>query len=201
MGRIGIYGGSFDPVHKGHLHLAEYAMEKLNLNRIILMPANISPFKQGKEDVASPEHRLNMLRLATENMENVTVSSYELENSGVSYTVCTLRHLKEMYPYDTLVLLMGSDMLLSFERWYCWQEIMEYAELGCISRTDGDGDILRRQAEKLSAFGKVSVLSGDVLPMSSTEIKSYLKKDEDCSCYLPEKVVQYIVRHKLYLTE
>ncbi len=201
MGRIGIYGGSFDPVHKGHLHLAEYAMEKLNLNRIILMPANISPFKQGKEDVASPEHRLNMLRLATENMENVTVSSYELENSGVSYTVCTLRHLKEMYTYDTLVLLMGSDMLLSFERWYCWQEIMEYAELGCISRTDGDGDILRRQAEKLSAFGKVSVLSGDVLPMSSTEIKSYLKKDEDCSCYLPEKVVQYIVRHKLYLTE
>lgn len=198
MKRIGIYGGSFDPVHKGHLHLAETAMEKLSLDEIIFMPANISPFKRDKADVTSGGDRYEMLRLAVEDRENMSVSSYELENSDVSYTVCTLRYLKELYPDSQLVLLMGSDMLMSFERWYCWQEIMEYAELGCISRNEGDGDILTKQAVKLSEYGRVHVLWEDVLPMSSTEIRSSLKKNEDCSCYLPEKVVQYIVKRHLY---
>ena len=198
MKRIGIYGGSFDPVHKGHLHLAETAMEKLSLDEIIFMPANISPFKRDKADVTSGGDRYEMLRLAVEDRENMSVSSYELENSDVSYTVYTLRHLRELYPESQLVLLMGSDMLMSFEKWYCWQEIMEYAELGCISRNEGDGDILTKQAVKLSEYGKVHVLWEDVLPMSSTEIRSSLKKNEDCSCYLPEKVVQYIVKRHLY---
>ena len=198
MGRIGIYGGSFDPVHNGHLHLAETAMKKLSLDEIIFMPANISPFKQDKADVTSGRDRYEMLRLALEDRENMSVSDYELNQTGVSYTVCTLRHMKKLYPDSQLVLLMGSDMLMSFERWYCWQEIMEYAELGCISRNEGDRDILMNQAAKLSEYGEIHVLWEDILPMSSTEVRSFLKKDEDCSCYLPEKVVQYIVKRHLY---
>ena len=198
MRRTGIYGGSFDPVHKGHLHLAETAMEKLSLDEIIFVPANISPFKCDKADVTSGSDRYEMLRLALEDRENMSVSDYELNQTGVSYTVYTLRHMKNLYPDSQLVLLMGSDMLMSFERWYCWQEIMEYAELGCISRNEGDRDILMKQAEKLSEYGKIHVLWEDILPMSSTEVRSFLKKDEDCSCYLPEKVVQYIVQRHLY---
>ncbi len=141
--RTGIYGGSFDPVHKGHIHLAETALRGFNLDMVIFMPANISPFKQGRKDVAEGRHRLEMVRLAIEGREDMTVSSFELECTGVSYTVNTLRHLKKQCPNDTLVLLMGSDMLMSFERWYCYEEIMSLAELGCISREDGDGEILR----------------------------------------------------------
>lgn len=198
MKRIGIYGGSFDPVHKGHLHLAETAVERLALDELIFMPARISPFKQDREDVTSGSDRYEMLRLALEDRENMSVSDHELRQEGVSYTVYTLRHLRELYPESQLVLLMGSDMLMSFDRWYCWQEIMENAELGCASRNEGDGDALRKKAEFLSDFGAVSVFSEDALPMSSTEIRHALKKNEDCSCYLPEKVVQYIVKHHLY---
>lgn len=198
MKRIGIYGGSFDPVHRGHLHLAETAVEKLLLNEIIFMPARISPFKQEKPDVTSGSHRMRMLQLAVEDREDMSVSDHELRQEGVSYTVYTLRHMRELHPDSQLVLLMGSDMLMSFERWYCWQEIMEIAELGCASRNEGDGEVLRKKAEFLSEFGRVSIFSEEALPMSSTEIRNALKKNEDCSCYLPEKVVQYIVKHHLY---
>lgn len=196
--RTGIYGGSFDPVHKGHIHLAETALKGFDLDRVIFMPANISPFKQGKKDVAEGRHRLEMIKLAIAERENMTVSSFELECTEVSYTVNTLRRLRKQYPNDTLVLLMGSDMFMSFERWYCYEEIMSLAELGCISREDGDGEILKKQAVKLLEKGTVRVISGDTRPMSSGEIKTYLKKNEDCSCYLPEKVVQYIMDHNLY---
>ncbi len=198
MKRIGIYGGSFDPVHNGHIHLAKTAMEGLSLDEIVFVPANISPFKQDRIDVTSGEHRLAMLRLAAEDMENVTVSGYELNAQSVSYTVYTLRHMKEVYPDCQLVLLMGSDGLMSLERWFCWQEIMSLAEIGCVSRNGDDGDKLRKKAEILSKFGMVHIFSDNALPMSSTEIRSALKKNEDCSCYLPEKVVEYIVRHHLY---
>lgn len=198
MKRIGIYGGSFDPVHNGHLHLAEVAKRRLSLDAVIFVPANVSPFKQEKTGTADGMHRLEMLCLAVEDKPGMIVSDYELRQKGVSYTVHTLRHFRGLYPEEQLVLLMGSDMLLSFQRWYCWQELMELAELGCIARTPEDAEKLHAQAEILAPYGRVQVLCDDILPLSSTEIRKILKKDEDSSCYLPEKVVQYIGAHDLY---
>lgn len=132
MGRIGIYGGSFDPVHKGHLNLAKTAIESFSLDEIVFVPAKISPFKQEKKDVASARDRMSMLQLALENEKHMSISDYELKSDGVSYTVYTMRYMKKLYKNDDIVLLMGSDGLMSFQRWYCWQEIMSMAELGCI---------------------------------------------------------------------
>ncbi|MDD6269829.1 MAG: nicotinate (nicotinamide) nucleotide adenylyltransferase [Oscillospiraceae bacterium] len=198
MKRTGIYGGSFDPVHKGHIHLAKTAMKYFDIDEVIFVPAKVSPFKQSKTDVTEGKHRLAMLRLALENEPSMSVSDYELLQENVSYTIYTVRHMKELYKEDTLVLLMGSDMFLSFQKWYCWQEIMSLAEIGCISRNSGDRDMLLKQAGILSEFGKANVCCDDILPVSSTEIRKFLKKGEECSCYLPENVVQYIVKHNLY---
>lgn len=198
MRRIGIYGGSFDPVHKGHIHLARIAIECFELDEVIFIPARISPFKQGKSDVASAGDRLTMLRLAVDRERKMSVSDYELMQEGVSYTIYTVRHMKELYPYDRFVLLMGSDGLMSFNKWYCWQEIMTLCDIGCISRKYGDSKELEKQAEFLSKNGMVYVSCEDIFPVSSTEVRQLLKKGEDCSCYLPENVVQYILKHKLY---
>ncbi len=198
MKRIGIYGGSFDPVHNGHLHLAEVAKKRLMLDAVIFVPTYVSPFKQGKTGAARGHQRLEMLRLALEDQPGLGVSDYELLQEGVSYTIYTLRHFRQQYPEDQLVLLMGSDMFLSFDRWYCWQELMTLAELGCIARTPEDAAWVEKQAEKLSAYGSAQVFCEEILPLSSTEIREKLKKGADCSCYLPKKVVQYIGAHHLY---
>ncbi len=198
MRKIGIYGGSFDPVHCGHMHLAKTAVRCFGLDEVIFVPARVSPFKQDKKDVTSDGDRIAMLRLAVEGEQNMSVSGYELTLGGVSYTVYTVRHMKKLYPLDKLVLLMGSDGLMSFDRWYCWREIMRICDIGCISRSRGDSEELARQAEILSEHGSVSIACEDIFPISSTEIRRLLKKGEDCSCYLPKNVVQYILRHKLY---
>lgn len=198
MERLGIYGGSFDPVHNGHLHLAQVAMKKLLLDQVIFVPTHVSPFKQEKTGTAEGLHRLEMLRLALEDMPRMSVSDYEMAQAAVSYTVYTLRHFRQLYPQAQLVLLMGSDMLLSFDRWYCWQELMRLAELGCVARTPEDAEKMTVQAEKLSDYGSVRIFCEEILPMSSTKIRNLLKKGADCSCYLPKKVVQYIGAHHLY---
>ncbi len=201
MKRIGIYGGSFDPVHNGHLHLASVMQKRLHLDEVIFVPTHISPFKQGKVGVTEDVHRLAMLRLALESEPGMHPDDFEMRQEGVSYTVYTLRHFKECFPDAQLVLLMGSDMLLNFERWYCWKEILAMAELGCVARTQADAEKLHEKAAQLESFGRVFVFCEDILPLSSTEIRSFFKKGEDCSCYLPQKVVQYIVTHHLYGTE
>lgn len=198
MKRIGIYGGSFDPVHKGHIHLAKTALKCFSLDKVIFVPAKVSPFKQDKKDTAKGSDRLAMLRAAIDGEKCMSVCDYELLQENVSYTVYTLRHMKKLFPNDTLVLLMGSDMFLSIQKWYRWQEIMSLAELGCISREQGDSEKLMKQAEILSEYGRAYVSCEDILPVSSTCVRALLKKGEDCSCYLPENVVQYILKHKLY---
>ena len=145
MQRIGLFGGSFNPIHNGHLHLAKAAKEGLGLDKVVLIPANVSPFKQDAPGMASGADRLAMCRLAAETLSFCEVDSCELERSGVSYTVDTVRLFRERYPEAELVLLVGSDMFLSFTRWHCWQEILEMAALGVVSRMTGDLEQLRRQ--------------------------------------------------------
>ena len=138
MQRIGLFGGSFNPIHNGHLHLVQTARESLGLDQVVLIPANVSPFKQQNPDMASGADRLAMCRLAAETLPFCTVDGCELERAGVSYTVDTVRLFRNRYPEAELVLLVGSDMFLSFPRWHCWQEILEMAALGVVSRMDGD---------------------------------------------------------------
>lgn len=198
MQRIGLLGGSFNPIHNGHLHLAKTAMQAFALDRVWFMPTYVSPFKQHAADVADGAHRLAMCRLATEGNPAFFVSDYELQQKTVSYTVHTITHLKTIFPDAQLVLLTGSDMLLRFTNWYQWQTILSFAELGVVARETDHHDLLQQTAVELSAYGKIALCCDTVFPVSSTEIREMLKKNQDCTCYLPENVVQYIVFHHLY---
>lgn len=198
--RIGIYGGSFNPVHNGHIHLAAAALSELTLDRVFLVPSRISPHRSSDEYVPEDD-RLEMLRLACEGSglgEMLCVSDCELKADRVSYTVYTVREFRSRYPEDELFLLIGSDMLLSFDKWFNWQEIMSLVTLTVVSRQDGDMEQLEKKAEELRKYGGIVICRAAPLEISSTEIRKKIAKNEKYSCYLDKNVVQYIRSRKLY---
>ena len=195
--RTGIYGGSFNPVHNGHIHLAQTAVREFSLDRLFLMPSKISPHRSSDEYV-SEKDRLEMLRLACADCEKLEVSDYELKIDRVSYSIYTVEHFREIYPEDELFLLVGSDMLLSFETWHRFEEILSKVTLCAVSRNDGDNDKLRKKAKELSKYGKILISESSALEVSSTDIRKKIEKNLDFTCYLNENVVQYIKLMGLY---
>lgn len=197
MARVGILGGSFNPIHLGHLHLAETVRERLALDEVILMPAGEAPHKSSAE-YAQAADRLAMCRLAAQAYPWMSVSDFELFREGKSYSIYTLEHLRAQRPTDALFFLIGSDMLLSFDQWYRYREILSLCTLAVISRSPQDTQKLAAAAAPLEQFGAVEVLDAAPFVASSTEIRERIKFHQDFSCYLPEKVVQYILLKKLY---
>ena len=197
MSRIALFGGSFNPIHNGHLHLAQTVHQQCGLDRMLLMPSGTAPHKSS-DAYAPAADRLAMCRLAAEPYPWLEVRDYELTKPGKSYTVETLRYLHSCFPEDALFLLTGSDMLLSFDSWYCWQEILSLAGLLCVSRGTEPEDVLRQKAAELSSYGQVTVVHAKPLPMSSSQIRHKIELCRKFSCYLPENVVQYIMLHRLY---
>ena len=149
MRKIGIFGGTFNPIHNGHLHMLEILRDRLPLDEIWVMPANIPPHKEAKE-LASGKDRLKMATLAVEDLEDVAVCDLELRSPGKSYTYDTLLHLKKAFPEDSFTLIMGSDMFLSFEKWYRHQEILSMCGIVCAARHDGEYDALMKKAKTVS---------------------------------------------------
>ncbi len=196
-----IFGGSFDPVHKGHVKLVESLCEAVMPDEVIVMPTGISPFKKDmKRRPASGEDRLEMCRLAFADMPRVTVSDYEITRPEVSYTVDTVRHFHGLYPNDELYLLIGSDMLLTFDKWRKFEEILADCTLCAASRENGSRDMesLRKKAEELRRYGNVVLIKAEPFEVSSTEIREKIMKNSDISCYVPKNVVKYILENNLY---
>ena len=195
--RIGIYGGSFNPVHNGHIHLAETAVKELGLDRLYLLPSKKSPHRSMAE-YAPDEDRLEMLRLACKGNDKLCVSDYETKSDRVSYTIYTVEHFREQYPDAELFLLVGSDMFLSFETWHRYEEILANATLCVVSREKGDLPKLMKKAEELGKYGRIQVSEAPPTEVSSTEVRKKIAKNEDFTCYLDENVVQYIRLRGLY---
>ncbi|MCI7803611.1 MAG: nicotinate (nicotinamide) nucleotide adenylyltransferase [Oscillospiraceae bacterium] len=198
MAKIGLFGGSFNPIHNGHMNLALSVKKSLGLDRIILIPSGTSPHKSSSE-YAPAEDRLEMCRLACEGYDGFEVSDYEITKPGKSYTVYTVRHFRELFPEDELYLLVGSDMLLSFDTWFEYREILEKVTVAAVSRTGDDTDELLKMTKKLSDSGKCIVVNADAVTISSSEIRKMIKNNIDLSCYLNGKVVKYIMLKKLYI--
>ena len=117
MERIGIYGGSFNPPHPGHLRVAQYALKTLGLDKILMIPTGIAPHKIMPADTPTPAQRLEMCRIAARHIPRAEACPLELEREGASYTVDTLRALRQQYPQADLWLVVGTDMVLTFDRW------------------------------------------------------------------------------------
>ena len=201
--QTGLFGGSFNPIHNGHLHLVRSVKKALHLESVVLMPTGEAPHKSSAA-YAPAADRLEMCRLAAKNFPWMQVSDYEMRRSGKSYTVETLRGLCAAEPENAWTLMIGSDMLLTFHQWVEWREILRMARLCAVSREKGDLPALEQAAEKLRQAvpdADVTVLTVPAFPVSSTQIRENLQKHADCSCLLPENVVQYIYEKKLYLQD
>lgn len=203
--KIGIYGGSFNPIHRGHLTAAQSAAQQLGLDRLFLIPASVPPHKQLSADSASAQQRLEMTVLATAEMQcKVDVLDIELRRTGKSYTSDTLRELKEKYPDDELWLLMGTDMFLSLQTWHEPEVIMSLASIGAFSRTEEgeDEEFAAQKAflEKTYGATVVTMENPRVIEISSTQVRAALPKG-DGEEYLSAAVYGYILRHGLYGTK
>lgn len=201
MSRIALFGGSFNPVHNGHFNLVKETAEKNGIDRVFVIPTFISPFKKDSGGfVADGKDRLQMCRLAFEGLPYVTVSDWELSQSEVSYSVNTVSHFREEFTDDELFFIMGSDMLLSFDRWHRYKDILALCTVIAASRENGGSDIerLREKAAQLSEYGKVIVTEISAFELSSSEIREKIIKNCDLSCYMNENVVKYIVANNVY---
>ena len=200
--KIGVYGGSFNPPHLGHVRAAQACKQALGLDRVLVIPASIPPHKQLTSSSASPEERLALTRLAFENLPGFEVLDLEIRREGKSYTVDTIRELKAQYAHDELFLMMGTDMFLSFQDWYSPQEIARCAQLVCFSRYDADAEnraALQKQADTLEKlYGQRPVLlTNDCFDISSTEARRLLVFGI-AEPYLPQAVLRRIEAQRLY---
>ena len=192
--QIGIYGGTFNPVHLGHIHLLREVMATGLLGKILVMPDRTPPHKQALDLVAGWK-RFEMLKLATMGMEGIQVSDFELRREGKSYTYMTLRLLREFYPDDQFSLIMGADMLLSFREWRNWEEVLSYTRLIAAARDEGEYERLELAAK---ALGNTELIRITPIPVSSTEVRAAVKKGHSLEKLVPQPVADYIRENHLY---
>ena len=185
--RVGLFGGSFDPVHLGHVILAEAALEELQLERIVFIPAALSPFKTERPPSASNESRLAMLREAIASEKRFSVDDRELQREGPSFTIDTVRELLGDYPGVRFLYLIGADNLKDLHQWHKIEELRNLVDFAVLDR------------------GKISDLESCQLPvvrrridLSSTEIRERLAKGLSIRFMVPERVYDFMMTHHPY---
>ena len=199
MERIGIYGGSFNPPHIGHIRAAQCAVSALGLSKMLLVPCNISPGKVMPEGSGSAHQRLEMLRLACAGDETLRISRLELQRGGISYTCDTVARLREEYPQAELILCVGTDAFCAFDTWKNPREILKEASLAVFHRGGENENAMIAQAEdKLRALGaKVYRVENPVTDISSTQLRRML--EFGCADpFLHPDVADYIRRGGIY---
>jgi nicotinate-nucleotide adenylyltransferase len=190
--RIGVFGGTFDPPHVGHLLMASDARDALELDRLLFVPAGAQPFKVDKPPVASSQDRLEMVRLAVADDAQFAVDDAEINRKGLSFTVDTLEHLAERNPDAAkFFLLLGEDALAGFEQWRNPARIRELATLAAMRR-EGMGSAI----EKVAAG--VLTISTRRVDVSSTEIRKRLRDGKSIKGFVPESVDRFIEARGLY---
>ncbi len=189
--KIGLFGGTFNPVHLGHVKLVENFKDKLNLDKVLVIPTAQPPHKEMAELVSS-EDRINMCKIAFSHIAEV--SDIEISRGGKSYTVLTLEELKKIYPDDELYFLVGSDMLLSFKRWYRWEDILSMCTL---CATDRNNEESCRETDP-EFFRKIIFCDFEKTIVSSTEVREKIERKEDVSHLISEDVYNYIKEKGLY---
>jgi len=202
MKRIGIFGGSFNPIHTAHLILAEHAREEAGLERVLFLPAKQPPHKPSTP-LASAEDRLRMVQLATEGNPAFEASALELERSGPSYTLLTVRQLREQAgPNVCLHLIVGADSIADMPNWWRARELVEQVELIGLPRPHVDLETVGLLDE---AFGpeaarrlRSSLIRAPLIELSATEVRRRVREGRSVRYLVPAAVRDYILRHGLY---
>ena len=196
--RIGLFGGSFDPVHRGHLALSRRALEAVPLDRVLFIPAADSPFKRGRMK-AGAEDRAEMLRLALEGEPRFQLSRADLDRGGVSYSIDLVRGMRQAFPDAELCFLVGADSLAGLHHWYRADELVRLCRFVSFGRTG-----TRIDPEKLGFSPEINArLAADFVPdfdepVSSTDVRDRLARGDPAPDLLPSSVAEYALRHGLY---
>ncbi len=196
--KIGILGGTFDPIHNGHIAIALAAKKQCELDETWLMPAKLPPHKLNK-DISEDEHRIAMLSEVVKEFPELKLSLFEYERDSVSYTYETLQRLRRLRPDVEWYYIMGEDSLENFTTWYLPRQIASMATL-VVAPRDDDANSLRELAELRSAQYNATIIPLSIpwKPISSSEIRANVESGESIADMVPASVVCYIDEHNLY---
>ncbi len=206
---IGFLGGTFDPIHFGHLRPALEISDALSLKQLFLMPNHIAPHKSASH--CSAKQRSEMVKLGIANQPGIAIDTRELNRHKASYTIDTLKELKALYPTTPICFIMGMDSLVSFDSWHKWQEILNYCHLIISQRPQWHPHFNSTVQELVDRCkttdkqdlhnlqcGKIYFQDTSQLDISSTEIRRLLKDKSSIDYLVPEAVSDYIKKHQLY---
>ena len=197
--KIGIMGGTFNPIHTGHLLLAEYAMDACKLDKIIFIPTG-NPYMKDQKEILNGKERLTMVELAIEGVEGFESSDIEIVRDGNTYTCDTLLALSKQYPSAKLFFLTGADSFLSLHKWKNPDKILELSTVVVVTRDGATLDTLETQKKALLASfgGEVQIVDFPTVDISSTDIRTRIKNGKSIRFQVPENVRRYITENNLY---
>lgn len=198
--KVGILGGSFDPIHMGHLNIAKSACEEFVLDEVWFIPAGHSPNKD-ETKMTSAVHRAKMTELAIKPYPNFRLSKIEMESTGTTYTYLTLTKLVELYPDTKFYFIMGADSLDYMEKWKHPEIIAQKAIILAAVRDDMDVKRIQEKIDLLQTLFEAEIypVSGGKTDVSSTELRKQLYAEKNANLLLPKAVKEYIYKHKLYM--
>ncbi len=198
MEHIVVFGGTFNPIHLGHVEIVKQIAALNGVTKVMIIPARVPPHKVCT-DLACDADRLEMCRIALADIEKVFVSDIELLRDGKSYTVDTLKRIKRENPSAKLSLVVGGDMVVTFTEWHKYDEILDVADIIAVRRVGIDNDLFDTAVKNLiNMDGRINVLKSTILDISSTEIKKNINNDAFLKTFLHEGVVEYIKQNGLY---
>ncbi len=196
--KLGLFGGSFNPIHLGHYKLVTDVIKEFNLDKVIIMPTWKTPLKD-TSNFASADDRFELCKLAFKNLSYVEVSDLEIKRKGNSYTYLTLNSIKEIYPRDELFLIVGADMFLTLEKWKCFEDIFKTASIIAVPRKGMKENLISYSAYLKEKYNCNSyIMTHKVMDVSSTEIRRKINNAEDVSDLVDTRVLNYIKKKHLY---
>ena len=198
MKTVAVFGGTFNPIHKGHTEIIAALSQKPEISKIILMPTKIPPHKT-VDFLADERHRVNMCNIIADKFNNVEVSDLELKRVGKSYTIDTVSELKRLYPDSKIAITIGADMVVTFSEWKNYQALINEVKIFAFGRNTISDDEFKKGIVFLKSIGAdIECINKTIPNISSTEIRMNLQNNNDSSKLLDSEIYEYIISNNIY---
>lgn len=197
---IGIFGGTFNPVHKGHIEIANCAMAQYpDMEKMIIMPNNLPAYKN-TWDIVDSEHRINMLLIATRGYDDILISDLEIKRGGTTYTYDTLMEIKQANPTIKIYFIVGDDSLFSIKKWHRYEDVLKNCIFLVACRNSNDEEIKKYASELMDEIdgSDIRFIQSEPIEISSSELRRELFNSLDNEMYLDDEVSEYIFDNMLY---
>ena len=198
--KIGILGGTFNPIHNGHLIMAESSRVNLGLDKVVFIPLGLAPHKDN-EKILDSKDRLETVRLAIESNPHFDLSTMEIDREGTTYTIDTIKTLKDLYPKEDIYFIIGGDSLFHIESWKGFKELIELCSFAVLGRCKKGEEEFYKKVEDLKSSYEMDlrVVESPIIEISSTSIRDNLREDRSIKYLVPEKVEEYLINNSSYI--